>query len=248
MTHRSLQDTLKISGLSLPNVYPRDLTSIVPLQMPLAFVSIKGLATNILEQWLTSRQIPYRVEGPRRRLHGALAARAGHGVVFIDGTDDIAEQRFTAAHETAHFIQDHLAPRLKALRVFGETIRPVLDGKRPPTPEESVSAVLNRVPLGVQVHLMSRGPNGSICGWDIEEREQRADRLALEMLAPASAVLRKLRHTEFPNAMGEANETALALSQHFGLPMSAARAYVTLLLDKGRSRPKLSEILLGGNQ
>lgn len=244
-----LHDALQVSGLNLPQSYPRDLVSTVPLQLPLAFVPVRKLATNTLEQWLTRRRISYRAVGARRRLHGALVARAGRGLVFIDSSDDFSDQRFTAAHETAHFIEEHVKPRLKALKAFGGEILPVLDGERPPTPEESVSAVLNRVPLGIHVHLMARSQHGAIYNWDVEEREQRADRLALELLAPAKDALRMLCRDSAPaSAPTAAPEAARILSQSFGLPISVARPYADLLLGGLRSRPKLTEVLLGGNR
>jgi hypothetical protein len=240
------QQDLELDGLELPDTFPRDLVAEIPFRLPLAFVSIEGLTTKTLEQWLMGRRIPYRTEGPHRRLHGALAAKAGRGVAFLDATDDVAEQRFTVAHETAHFLQDHLTPRQQALKALGETIRPVLDGKRRPTPEESVSALLSRVPLGVHVHLMARNPNGTTYGWETEKSEQRADRLALELLAPIRAVRRILRHRRTADAVAETTRTAKVLADYFGLPMTAALAYANLLLDARRARPKLSEILLGG--
>jgi hypothetical protein len=242
-----MQDALEAGGLKLPTVYPRDLAAIVPLYLPLAFVSIDELSTTVVEEWLARRRIMHRHDRNGRRLLGALVARAGRGVVFIDSNDDAQEQRFTAAHEVAHFIEDHVLPRMKAIKAFGEDILPVLDGERPPTPEESVSAVLNRVPLGIQVHLMDRGPQGTICSWDVEEREQRADRLALEIIAPAKAALRELRR-DGQTTEKEVDDAARILCACFGLPLSAAASYASLLLRKRQPRPKLSEILVGGSE
>lgn len=243
-----LREALEVGRLQLPRIYPRDLAFAIPLQLPLAFIPMSDLATNTLEEWLSRRQIPYGEMGTRRRLHGALVARAGRGLIFIDSSDEPVDQRFTAAHETAHFIEDHLAPRLKALKSFGEAILQVIDGERPPTPEESVSAVLSRVPLGVQVHLMARDQFGTVCSWDVEECEQRADRLALELVAPAEDVLRALRQSSsLPGAATRGEEPARILSRTFGLSMNVARSYLDLLLGE-RPRPKLSAVLLGGNQ
>lgn len=248
MTTSSMADVLAAAGVMLPADCPRDIAAIVPLQLPLAFVQIDQLTTHSLERWLACRRIIHRVYGPWRRLHGALVARAGRGVVFVDSTDDADEQRFTAAHETAHFISDHLMPRQRAIDVLGETIRPVLDGCRSPTHEESISAVLNRVPLGVEVHLMHRGPHGNICSWDVEKREQGADRLALEIVAPAEAALRVLRQAGYTSRHYEVSEAPRLLTDRFGLPISAAAAYARLLLDTRRSRRKLSESLIGGDE
>jgi len=241
------QDLLHLEDLALPDVYPRDLITLIPLRLPLAFVLVKGLTTNALRDWLMHRRITYKSDGPHRRLHGALVARAGRGIVFVDSSDDAAEQQFTAAHETAHFIEDHAGPRQEALKKFGDPIRPVIDGQRAPTPEESVSSVLNRVPLGIQVHLMARGSTALIDSWDVEEREQRADRIALELVAPTKAALRLLRQS---TGLAEASDLAAAtvLAQHFDLPQSAAHLYANLLLSRARSRPKLSERLLGSNR
>lgn len=246
MTPRN-QEILKGHGLVLPDAFPRDLIALIPLRLPLTFVALGSLTTRALRDWLTRRQISYVSDGPHRRLHGALVARAGHGIVFLESADDAAEQRLTAAHETAHFLEDHVRPRQKALDTFGEAIRPVLDGHRAPTREESVSSVLNRVPLGTEFHLMARGRTGAICSWDVEEREQRADRLALELLAPVKAALSLLRESAGLGENREAGAAAL-LSQKFDLPSSAARAYATLLLGRSRPRPKLSERLLGGDR
>lgn len=244
MTPRN-QEILESHGLVLPETFPRDLIALIPLRLPLTFVALESLTTRALQDWLSRRHISSVSDGPHRRLHGALVARAGHGIVFLDSADDTAEQRLTVAHETAHFLEDHVRPRQKALDTFGEVIRPVLDGQRAPTREESVSSVLNRVPLGTHVHLMARGRTGAICSWDVEEREQQADRLALELLAPAKAALSLLRRSAGLGGHGDTDAAAL-LSQEFYLPLSAARAYATLLLGRSRPRPKLSARLLGG--
>lgn len=240
------QHLLDGADLALPHAFPRDLLGLIPMRLPLTFVGITGLTTSALREWLGRRRISYASDGPHRRLHGALVARGGRGIVFIDSTDEVAEQQLTAAHETAHFLEDHLRPRQKALDTFGEIIRPVLDGRRAPTREESISSVLNRVPLGTHVHLMARNRTGSICSWDIEEREQRADRLALELLAPAKVALRLLRQSA--SVSDPVMDAAILLAEAFDLPLSAARSYAALLLDSGRPRPKLSERLLGENR
>lgn len=241
------RDTFEVDDLALPDSYPRDLIALIPIRLPLTFVAVQGLTTRTMLRWLDRRRISYASEGPLRRLHGALVARAGLGIIFLDSTDDGPEQQFTAAHEAAHFIEDHLRPRQKALDTFGEIIRPVLDGHRSPTREESVSSILNRVPLGVQVHLMARSRTGAICSWDVEEREQSADRLALELLAPASAAIKLLRRSASPPAAPE-SDAAVILSKKFDLPLSAAHPYARLLLNRGRPRQKLTERLLGGNR
>src|SRR5438034_428281 len=206
------------------------------MHLPVSVEPLLSLSAHAVRRWLGQRGIHHDVSEGDRALHGCLVARAGQGIVFLDAGDEEAERRFTLAHEIAHFILDHLLPRLRALKVLGERILPVLDGERPPTREEMLSAVLERVRLGVQVHLMSRGPDGAVCAWDVEESEQRADRLALELLAPAHLVTAGLQRVlgNAEDLTGRQERAVEHLAERFGLPTNVAGSYVRLLLGKQR--------------
>jgi hypothetical protein len=110
-----------------------------------------------------------------------------------------------------------------------------------------LSAVLERVQLGVQVHLMSRGPGGAVCAWDVEESEQRADRLALELLAPAQMATARLRRLlgDAEDLSGQEDRAAEHLAGVFGLPSDVASSYVRLLVGGRRRRPSLSQEIFG---
>jgi hypothetical protein len=158
-----------------------------------------------------------------------MVAHAGKGFLFYDSQDEVHQQRFTLAHEVAHFVLDHQLPRARALRAFGRDILPVLNGKRAPTPDESLFLMFERIPFGVQVRLMERDASGDPCtGW-AKEMEQRADRLAFEILAPAQEVLPLVRRSTRQEAEAE-------LVSHFGLPQQEARSYVRLLLAREPAR------------
>jgi len=217
------------------------------MQLPVSVESLPGLCAHDVRQWLRQRGIYHGVSETDRALHGCLVARAGQGIVFLDAGDEEAERRFTLAHEIAHFVLDHLLPRLRALKVFGERILPVLDGERAPTREEMLSAVLERVRLGVQVHLMSRGLDGAVCAWKVEESEQRADRLALELLAPAQAAAAGLRRILGDTEdLADREERAVEhVAERFGLPAEVAGSYVRFLLGRRRRQPSLSEEVFG---
>jgi hypothetical protein len=168
--------------------------------------------------------------------------------VFVDETDDESEQRFTLAHEVAHFVLEYVIPREYALRRLGPSVLPVLDGERSPSTEEQLSSVLDRVPLGVRVHLMGRGSSGVVCSWDVIDAEEKADRLALEFLVPARVVATEVRRA-FPLANQDDDLSAAAsefVATRFGLPAHGARAYVDLVLGRRRPRRRLSEHLFGG--
>jgi hypothetical protein len=246
MTIPWLQEAVELSGLEAPTSYPRDIASLVPMHLPLGIVYLAGLSTCLIHEWLHKRGITYHTTDPMRRLRGALVARAGEGLIFINSDDPHDEQRFTIAHETAHFVKDHVMPRAYAIRTVGPSIAPVLNGERPPTPEEAISAVLNCVPLGLSLHLMTRGSGGRIVAWQVEESEQRADRLALEFLAPFDAVLQLLKINREHESSPLPDKASEIIATHFGLPKSVATSYASLVLARTQRRPKLSEILLGG--
>jgi hypothetical protein len=242
-----LEDALRATGLQSGSRFPRDLMSDVVMQLPLSVEGLPSLSAHAVRKWLRERGVQHSVSDADRALHGCLVARAGHGVVFLDADDEETERRFTLAHEIAHFILDHLLPRLRALKVFGDGILPVLDGTRPPTREEMLSAVLERVHLDVQVHLMSRGPGGAVCAWGVEESEQRADSLALELLAPARRATARLQRLLGENEDVSALEERAAedLAEQYGLPRDVASSYVRLLLRNRRRRLSLSEEIFG---
>ena len=117
MTARWLHEALEAGGLSLSDTYPRDLLSMVPFHLPVAFISIDELATTNLEKWLAHRRIAYRSDGRRRRLRPTLVARAGRGVIFIDSTDSVEEQRFTAARGSRTSSRTTSLPRQRRSRL-----------------------------------------------------------------------------------------------------------------------------------
>jgi hypothetical protein len=222
MTGSWLEEALELCGLRSAPTFPRDLATEATECLHITLEERPHLTSDGVQAWLAQQGLSPKVPGPPRPLHGCMVAKAGFGLLFYDSTDSECEQRFTLAHEVSHFVLDHLLPRARALQAFGEEIRPVLDGKRPATLEESLSSVLSQIPLGVQVKLMDRSHSGAICTGNAAESEWRADRLALELLAPA----------ELAKAMLEADpgeEAEARLASRFGLPAQVARTYVHLL-------------------
>ncbi|WP_233277945.1 ImmA/IrrE family metallo-endopeptidase [Myxococcus stipitatus] len=185
------------------------------------------LTTDGVRDWLGWRDFEYHEDEAPRRLHGCMVANAGGAVLLMDSEDSLEEQRFTLAHEVAHFVLDHLVPRDWALRMFGESIRPVLDGLRDPTPHELISSHFSRVPIGVQVKLMDRNQTGTIQSAKVLQAERRADRLAFEFLAPAALAMETLsQHSE--------DDGVEALATRFGLTRRAAHEYARMLVRPRR--------------
>ncbi len=225
MTERWLTEAVAACGLPSPAVFPRDLAAELEPALSVTLVPLPHLTSDGVREWLERRGRRNRVADRHRRLHGCLVAQGGKGALFYDSKDPEPEQRFTLAHEVAHFVLDHLLPRERALRIFGEAIRPVLDGSRGPRDEERLSAALHQVPLGVQIKLMERGPSGAICAGKVATAEQRADRLALELLAPRAEVLALLKQPG-----GDDAEARVAA--RFGVPEEVVGGYVRTLLRR----------------
>lgn len=210
---------------------PRDPAAIVSRILPLSLVSLPNLGVSTIECWFSSHQVPYRFLCHDRALSGCLVAARGHGFLFTNTDAPPQERRFTVAHEIAHFLLDYDAPRRRALELFSETIRPVLDGERAPTAEERIHSVLSSIPLGIFVNLMPRGTQGSIDQGVILRAENRADRLALELLAPANEVLARLPATDL-QPFEHVRHISDLLINAYGLPRTVARTYAAALLPK----------------
>ena len=206
-----------------PPPYPRDLEASVLWGLPLVIVKLPRLRVASVDDWFAARGRMHQIAGPDRELRACLFAVRGRGVVFVDAGDSSAEQRYSLAHEAAHFMADYLVPRERILARMGPAYEAILDGQRRAHPWERIDGLLAGVALGVHRHLMDRdaAPAGRV-----ERAESRADRLALELLAPRGAVLRGLRRNG-----GEAGESAVLalLTERFGLPISIARTYASAL-------------------
>jgi hypothetical protein len=183
-------------------------------------------------QWLCRNGSSQRFTISDRSLRGCLIAKCGHGIIFLDARDPEDEQRFTLAHELAHFLRDYWRPRQLAIERLGAQAREVLDGKRVPTPQERLEALLGGVPLGFHVHLMERDGQRRPVDSKSRDAEWCADRLACELLAPAEYVAAAhgtAGSDLFPDALVK------RLCQDYGLPKFEAARYAGQLL--GHSAP-----------
>ncbi len=242
-----LTEALRVAGLQSPTSFPRNLKSDAQMYLPVSVVELKPLKAAAVQGWLNVRGLDYPIAKADRELHGCLVVHRGYGLVFLDARDELTERRFTLAHEVAHFILEYLVPRECALKKYGSPILPVIDGERSASTAERLASVIERVPIGVRVHLMTRSSSGAVCGWEILEGEERADRLALELLAPLKVVVAEVKRKVGARLEGEHHDDATAiLTTHFGLPESPARAYAVHLLTPRRTKGRHSDGLFVG--
>jgi hypothetical protein len=207
--------------------FPRNLEGQVSLALPARLVNLPHLKLQTIEGWLGRRGAKFRFNCRSRAVRGCLVAYGGHGTIFIDETDPEDERRFTIAHEIGHFIVDYLFVRERAIAKFGERIVEVFDGIRPPSVAERVHALLAEASLGVYTNLMEREATGGTGLWDIEDR---ADRIALALLAPPEDVLSE-SDTSFFRFQQRLEGMVSVLNKRFGLPASVANLYAWSLLE-----------------
>lgn len=229
-----------------PEPFPRDLIGSASLALPLAIRELPCLSLTDVHKWLSARGIADPIEEPDRRLRGCLLAYNGHGFVLVDGSDSDDERRFTVAHELAHFLLDYQQPRRRAIEALGEEIIPVLDSVRLPTRIERLHAILSAVPIGLHVNLMERTSMGGYTSRSTVAAEDQADRLALELLAPAVhawAIMSGLPEAKGGSYLAQLKSCVEALRHEYGLPHKQAQEYARWLLKSGGHRPGVIEWL-----
>lgn len=210
----------------------------------LVVVRLPHLVLDNVRDYFSRCNIGFDLTTQNRELRAFLLAQAGWGFVFLDGADPECEQRYSFAHEFAHFLLDHLWPREEAIERLGPTVRDVLDGLRAPSVNERMDAVLKRVRLGTYTHIIDRSPNLTIDSAIALGVEDWADRLALELLAPRSDVVRRLTCS----GVSWRNEEAFAvatteLTSVFGLPAETARRYGEMIVRGKRGTRSFREWL-----
>jgi len=225
---QAAEDFWNTVGSEIP--YPRNLERVISRGFPLSIIPLPHLSILSIESWFQRQQVPFHFLCQDRSLCGCIIAVRGHGLIFVDGLDTEGERRYTIAHETAHFLIDYLYPRRRALELLGEPTRPVLDGERLPTQVERLDAVLSSVRLGTYFDLMLRSANGGLDQGSILRAEEKADRLALELLAPAEQVLSQIACQEAGKHFECTQFATQLLTSTYGLPLSVAMKYCTIFL------------------
>lgn len=206
--------------------FPRDLRRAIPRAVVLSVKLLTGLSVPRVSAWLRDQGISSFAGERDRALCACLFARGGCGFIFLDADDDEAEQRFSLAHELAHYLRHYHEPRRRAVAKFGRQILDIFDGQRPPTPTERLHALLRNVRIGEHVHLMARDDRRRIASPTIASAEFDADLLGCELLAPADVILHQTRRR---TARASRLEAERQLQQTFGLPPSIGTWYARWL-------------------
>lgn len=201
----------------LADVFPRNIEQGLALKLPVTVVKLSVVTVRTIGHWLRQHHRCSAFPSYRRDLMGCLYADGGQGFIFVCGADEPEEQRFTIAHDAAHFLADYWLPRLRVLSALGPSAAEVLDGRRKPQPKERAAAVLERVRLGPHWHLLPRRSVHPDDDERIAPVEDRADALGLELVAPRQRVLQVLH--EIPDSPYiKSKDVCEGLGSLFGLP------------------------------
>ncbi len=213
--------------------FPRNMEDWFLYIFPLDIERIPDLTIGQINAWAQASGSSYRFRGDScRRLRGCIFPRRNLGTIFVDANDPLEEQRLTIAHEGAHFLYDYHLPRKRAIEALGEDIREVLDGKRAPTIEERLHGVLANIHVGIRGHLMER-PDEGVPTNVILDAEDRADRLALELLAPVASLQERMQQTDTPTGYhARLAFLTTALYSEYGLPRSINAFYAEMVLHQ----------------
>ncbi len=104
------------AGTDLADAYPRSIEQAIALKLPVTVVKLPVVTVEAAGRWLRRHHRTPAFPPHRRDLMGCLYADSGHGFIFVCGADEAEEQRFTLAHDTAHFLVDYWWPRLRVIQ------------------------------------------------------------------------------------------------------------------------------------
>lgn len=207
-------------------LYPIDIDRIVAFSdLPIIIVQLPDLTIKAVQQWTVQHNFPVSFSAEDRLLHGFLLAHEGHGVIFVNGTDPPEERRYTVAHEIAHFLLDYHLQRQRLVRIFGETIIELLDGKRLPSLSERLQILTTDLPSPFLSHHLD---SNTITAYDrclVWKAEQRVDALATEILAPYKEVVQEIGSNNNAQAGYQFELISNLLSEKFGLPATVSQTY-----------------------
>jgi len=210
----------------VPERFPRDLHTAIPRALPLSVLTIADLSLGKLRDWLGNTGIICELKNRDRRLRAGLFARNGKGIAFLDGADSPEEQRFSLAHELAHFLRDYWKRRRQVEMRLGHAALEVFDGHRFPRPGERLQSLLHFTPIRFYLHLLDRDSDGKPANAAIDQVEEDADRLAFEVLAPGRHIVGNVANWR------DSNTLLGALVSDYGFPSHQASSYVDLLLPQ----------------
>jgi len=203
--------------------FPRNLETPASWGLPVAIVKLPRLWGVDIRRYLQNTGTGQLSVPDSLSLRGFMLAADGKGLLFLNGGDPPDEQRYSLAHEIAHFLLDYYLPRLRTVEILGPRICEVLDGHRHATVDERIHAVLAAAPIGMYEYRLCKIADLGSSPAIHDESEVAADELAVELLAPFNVVIKQMKGFRADDDFNAFQSRLRAkLVKLFGLPVFAA--------------------------
>jgi hypothetical protein len=222
---------------AVPETFPRDLASAIPLALPACIVRLEDLRPVTICRWLLRCGIRLPLDVQDRPLDGCIIAYRNRAAIFVAAGLASDYERAILAHEVGHFLGDYQWPRERAVKRLGSAVLPVLDGERPPSRPEDLAGVLSGIPLGAHVHYMERCFDPCSAA-RTDKVERTANEVGCELLAPREVVLARAQ------ALSDSlTSWGRLLHDAFGLPEMWAVHHAARLLRRQAQRRTFTDFL-----
>ncbi|HEV2528988.1 MAG TPA: ImmA/IrrE family metallo-endopeptidase [Thermomicrobiales bacterium] len=222
----------------IPAGTPRSVEWAISCVHPVSIEFQPRLSIGTLQDWMDAHGFGVRLDDRNRRLRGCAMAHGGSGLIVLDTDDDPAEQDFTLAHEVAHLLLDYYGPRDRLAGMIDDHDGAVFDGHQAPSIEQQISAALRGHDLRPFVHLLARDANRTASP-AVLAREQLADELACELLAPMDEVRTRLQSGQ------DVRDVNALLRDRYRLPAGASDDYARRLVRRFLPPPTFVDWLSG---
>lgn len=212
----------------------------INIAFPVDFVILPNLTLGSVQTWLQNRNVYMTFDANDRILHGLIVVHQSNGLIFLDENDSRSDREYTAAHEISHYLLDYKIPRERIMEKMGSSIMEVLDGKRDATSTERIDALLNSINVRAFSHLLEKDGDGSFVSSEVFDAENDADALALELLAPSSKIIAKVKSTTSTASFHSFQDCSLQiLREEYFLPEQIAKEYSKRLAYSVTGGPSL---------
>lgn len=162
------------------------------LTEPIAVVKLNKLSLLEISKYFTARGNNINCPLDSKELYGFILSYNGYTYIFLNGTESAEEQRFTLAHEFAHYLLDYKLPRQSIIEKSGVAIIDALNNKRDFTAEEKLLALVQDYSLKAFTYLLDAPATSAFERLHVWKAENKADELAMELLAPYTNILQDI--------------------------------------------------------
>lgn len=213
----------------LPINFPINITLLeqaILLTQPISIVKLDRLSLLKITKYLRERGVSINYTLDDKELFGFVLSYNGHAYIFLNGTESSQEQCFTLAHELSHYLIDYKLPREVIIKKYGESIIEALNNKRDFTTKERLLAIINGYTLKQFTYLLDAPAVSAFDRLNVWKAENKADELAMELLAPYKIILQDINRDSIPKKYFSLEQYLPQLLQSkYGLTVHIANLY-----------------------